>query len=408
MLGQLALEFGKATGSRSALRDAFGTVENGKWQRREPDPQAYIDEDEPHARGSLLVAAMFDAFLAIYRKRTRDLVRIATGGTGVLPLGDLHPDLVERLAQEASATARQLLLMCIRAIDYCPPVDVTYGDYLRALITADFDLVPADERNYRVAILEAFRAWGIYPEDVRTLSVESLRLKPPGPDAAVQAFAKLLRPAFLYDELSTLWGEIVNGRYRHPDPNDLTLRKFTRMEVAKRVSKFSGMFHDKLKADAWALVQNGTLKADDSPFGLNLGYGHVDDRKAEVHQVRPVRRQAPDGRTILDLLIQITQRRAGYVDDDRQKRENARYRVVGQTREPPAAADFWYRGGVTLILDLETFDVRYAVYKDIVDTTRLDRQRDYMARTSGLSLRELYFGAADTGQRLAAMHAGAD
>ena len=106
---------------------------------------------------------MFDAFLAIYRNRTRDLLRIATGGTGVLPLGDLHPDLVERLAQEAAKTARHLLLMCIRAIDYCPPVDVTYGDYMRAMITADFDLVPEDDRNYRVAIIEAFRAWGIYP-----------------------------------------------------------------------------------------------------------------------------------------------------------------------------------------------------------------------------------------------------
>jgi hypothetical protein len=31
-----------------------------------------------------------------------------------------------------------------------------------------------------------------------------------------------------------------------------------------------------------------------------------------------------------------------------------------------------------------------------------------MARSSGLSLRELYFGAADTGQRLAAMHSSAD
>jgi hypothetical protein len=31
-----------------------------------------------------------------------------------------------------------------------------------------------------------------------------------------------------------------------------------------------------------------------------------------------------------------------------------------------------------------------------------------MIRSSGLSLRELYFGAADTGQRLAAMHTSDD
>src|SRR6266852_2103668 len=61
------------------------------------------------------------------------------------------PDLVARLAQEAAKSARHLLLMCIRAIDYCPPVDITYGDYMRSLITADYDLVPEDDRQYRVA-----------------------------------------------------------------------------------------------------------------------------------------------------------------------------------------------------------------------------------------------------------------
>ena len=165
LLGQLAVQFGRATGKRQALRDALGgkNLATDKWERKPPQPQAYLDEQEPHARGALLVGSIFDAFLAIYRHRTRDLLRIATGGTGVLPVGDLHPDLVDRLAAEAAKAAKHLLLMCIRAIDYCPPVDITYGDYMRALITADYDLVPEDDRNYRVAIIEAFRGWGIYP-----------------------------------------------------------------------------------------------------------------------------------------------------------------------------------------------------------------------------------------------------
>jgi hypothetical protein len=407
MLGQLAIQFGRSTGGRSALRDAFGTVVDGKWKRREPDPQAYVDEDEPHARGALLVAAMFDAFLAIYRNRTRDLLRIATSGTGLLPLGDLHPDLVERLAQEASKTARHLLLMCIRAIDYCPPVDVTYGDYMRALITADFDLVPEDDRNYRVAIIEAFRAWGIYPEDIRTLSVESLRWRVPPPDKAVHELVKILRPAFLFDNLSQLWKEIASGR-----PNthhaDFTFHKYTRMELARKLSEFSAMFHDEVERSAAMLVNSGKLKLADRPFGLNLGYGHQDAYKFEVHQVRPVRRQAPDGRTIQDLLIQITQRRPGYLDEEQQRRENERYMVKGNQPRGPKRGDLWYRGGVTLILDLESFEVRYAMYKDVVDTKRLDHQRDYTVRASGLSLREFYFGTADTGQRLAAMHSTND
>jgi hypothetical protein len=180
------------------------------------------------------------------------------------------------------------------------------------------------------------------------------------------------------------------------------------MELARKVSIFSGLFHNEVAKGAAELVNNGTLRLQDRPFGLNLGYGHEDDYKFEVHQVRPVRRQAPDGRTIQDLLIQITQRRPGFLDENDQKRENARYMVAAHQPVGPKRGDFWYRGGVTLILDLESFEVRYAIYKDVVDTRRLDRQRGYMERSSDGSLRELYFGTADTGQRLAAMHSSHD
>ena len=44
-----------------------------------------------HARGAILVAAVFDAFLSIYRSRTRDLLRLASGGTGVLPRASCTP-----------------------------------------------------------------------------------------------------------------------------------------------------------------------------------------------------------------------------------------------------------------------------------------------------------------------------
>ena len=139
-----------------------------------PGPGKLLTTTESHARGALFVAALFDAFLLIYKSRIRDLLRIASGGTGVLPAGEIHPDLVNRLSGEAAKTAGHLLRMCIRALDYCPPVDPTFGDYLRALITADRDLIADDRHNYRTAIIEAFRRWGIYPLDVRNLSSESL------------------------------------------------------------------------------------------------------------------------------------------------------------------------------------------------------------------------------------------
>ena len=47
--------------------------------------------------------------------------------------GDLPVPLAERLAAEASRTAEQFFVICARALDYCPPVDITFGDFLRAV-----------------------------------------------------------------------------------------------------------------------------------------------------------------------------------------------------------------------------------------------------------------------------------
>ncbi|TWI31100.1 hypothetical protein IQ26_04603 [Mesorhizobium tianshanense] len=175
LLGQLAQEFGQVLGRGRALRDALGeSGEDGVWRPREPNPRALEEAEGPHARGAILVAAVFRAFLSIYRSRIVDLLRIASGGTGVLAEGELHPDLVNRLAREAAKSADHVLQMCIRGLDYVPPVNVTFGDYLRGIITADADLYADDEHNYRVAFLEAFLAWGIVPRNVKIMSVETM------------------------------------------------------------------------------------------------------------------------------------------------------------------------------------------------------------------------------------------
>jgi len=70
--------------------------------------------------------------------------------------------------------------LCIRALDYAPAVDITFGDYLRALITADHDLVRDDDLGYRSALIDAFRSRGIRPEGVPSYSEEALLWR--GPD----------------------------------------------------------------------------------------------------------------------------------------------------------------------------------------------------------------------------------
>ena len=336
-LGELAQQFGQATGLYGGLREAIGRLnEDGKWEPLKPDPTAYETTEEPHARGALLVAAVFDAFLTIYRARVEDLIRIATGGSGILPAGALPADLTNRLSREAAKSAQHILGICIRALDYCPPVDITFGDYLRALITADVDLVPEDDHHYRVAIIEAFRRRGLYPRDLRTLSEQSLHW--PSGDQLDAAGRKAI--AVLAKKLRDL-----PQRSHHKDSREKTFeiwREFRRTIhhiITPRIGKdILGNLED-----ISGLVLLPRKKAiPGMKVSKRKGYSF------EVHSVRPVRRHGPGGEEVDNIVLGITQERWINVN-------GGQYKVLG---------------GCTLILDLDTLTLRYAIRKPIVDKQR--------------------------------------
>lgn len=165
----LARQFGEAMGNRKALRSALGTP---------PDPRILEQTFEPHARGAILVAAVFDAFFTVYINRTRDLIRMAySDGREIVP-NFLHADLANRLADEAAKTAFRIQSICLRALDYCPPVDITFGDYLRALVTSDREASSDDGVGYRTALINAFRARGIRPTGVLSYNEDALSWDP--------------------------------------------------------------------------------------------------------------------------------------------------------------------------------------------------------------------------------------
>lgn len=164
LLSNIAFQFGQGLGSGRALRTALD------------EKTKVTDVREEHALGAVLVAAVFEAFLRTYERRTADLIRIATGGTGELPRGALHPDLVARLTAECCKSAQSVLTMCIRAFDYLPPADVTFAAFLRALVTADWELNPLDETGIRAAIIEACRLRGIFAAEAGSLAVAALLL----------------------------------------------------------------------------------------------------------------------------------------------------------------------------------------------------------------------------------------
>jgi hypothetical protein len=107
--------------------------------------------DEEHERGELLVAAMMNAFLDIWLARLDKI--------GVVSPGMMDRSLVE---EEGARVAGHLLTMAIRALDYCPPTDLTFGDYLSALLTIDREVVPDDTKfGYRGALLTNFNRFDI-------------------------------------------------------------------------------------------------------------------------------------------------------------------------------------------------------------------------------------------------------
>lgn len=370
LLGELAFQFGQAIGNYGALRSAIGEIDpiTKTWIPSTPDPAALQKETEPHKRGAILVAAIFDAFLAIYKSRIRDLLRIASGGTGVLQPGELHPDLVERLAQEAAKTSRHVLQICIRALDYCPPVDVNFGDYLRALITADAELVTDDRYNYRLAFIEAFRCRGIIPEGVPNLSVESLLWPAPSEEEL--------------KEFRTFFRDPADLRKLIPDFGYQSNRSTIFNQAVKSRGKLHGWFVNQ-KATNAAKKAHLMLKRKEnySVYRNKHGVPFI-----EVHSVRPARRVSPDGEIVTELVIEITQRRRGYFEEKIQKEVDA-----GKMKPLPKP-DFIIRGGCTLLVESNTAKVRYCIYKDVMDENRLKKMREFLGKGFGPSLRASYFG----------------
>jgi hypothetical protein len=178
---QLAIQFGQASGKKSGLRSALGTPPNSD--------DIHKNVSDPHFRGSILVAAVFDAFFSIYMKRADPLFRIYRAGGRDIVNDELPAPLADLLATCATQTAVQFFQLCARSIDYCPPVDITFGDFLRAIITVSRDLDAADNDGVRDALMEAFRLRGIYSESASFYAEDALSWPP---DADLPPIDKLI------------------------------------------------------------------------------------------------------------------------------------------------------------------------------------------------------------------------
>lgn len=371
LLGALAQQFGEATGRYGALRDAIGeTQADGSWTLIQPSPQRYKEAREPHERGSILVAAMFAAFLAIYKTRTKGVVALASAGSGLLPEGALHPSLVDALAAEATKTAQHFLQMAIRALDYCPPFGITFGDYLRALITSDFDMVPNDKYGYRVALIESFRRWGIVPQGLKTLSEEQLRW----PYAKLEFEEGWNTLAALVMKLKPLIAEALFIQDRERAFNSL---RQARSETHKFLAESFRRSSDTVQREAFMRITGLDLSDEQPAFGKKLMRDGLPS--FEVHSVQPALRVTPTGQILKQLMVTVTQR------------------IHKTPIDPgnPKLGSFDFRAGSTMIFDMEgrAPSLRYAITRPMNDPDRLSAIQAYRREQldAGLSLRNVYF-----------------
>jgi hypothetical protein len=319
LLTDLASQLGHVKGQKSALRSAL----------TQNPPVQYNEFAEPHLLGGVLVCAVFEAYLTIYERKTASILRLATNGTGVPPPGELAPDLVDMLASSASSLAGHFLSLIIRAVDYCPPVTIRLGEYLRALITADHDLVPDDPWAYREALIDAFSRRNIYPRHVATLAEDALLWRAPR-----RAMAPVIELDFAHLEFSG-------------DPACAASNK-------------------ELLRQARVLGEYATRPEHLHEFGLisDIAAQALGTRPElpEVQSIRSTRRIGPDGQIVFDLVAEITQ--------------------VLVTRPVDGAPSYRLIGGSTVILGPEG-EVRYVISKSAVGSDRLRRRRQFMDSPQG-------------------------
>lgn len=328
---QLALQFGEARGVGKGLRSAIGTPPNSD------DIRTRVDD--PHFRGSILVSAVFDAYFSVYMRRAEDLFEIhrnAGGGNDV----NLPPQLAEELAATASRSAVFFFRLCARALDYCPPVDVTFGDFLRAMITVARDLQPDDEDGVRDSLMEAFRLRGIFPEGSGFFSEDALSW-PRLPRASVAPVG----PVTISHPVGAaeVEADLVFG-----SPNGLTR---TEKDINGRILR------------AWATKHRRELGLDP-------------ELAVSVPSFHPVYRTRDDGRASVEMIVEVVQTRTIPVHPD-----------------VPEFGALPFRGGVTLVIDgpelgvdehgasiLLPPEVRYIIGKAMVGPdaeARQERQRGF-------------------------------
>jgi len=302
---------------------------------------------------------------------------------------------------------------------------------LRAIVTADVDLDPADTDNYRVAFAEAFSKRGIKVRRASFSSTDSLLWESSesflagdkavhdrehdiesvseksSPAAAVLrdkrcaelrlSFAGVLgrlQLGVFFESISTddedvrrsveaIKDEIVDDFPGIRPYFDRRTSKGTHANL-RDLSLFVARFNAKLLHD-WLTKE--LSEADKATWSKALGlclcetakpsiYRRHEVPSVDVHSARISRRHTTDGKLLQQLIVQVAQRRRGYyLQQDQDRCDQGEMTADDPLWKKP---DFVFRGGATVHVDLNSGNVTRIIHKNINDQKRLERQRGYL------------------------------
>ncbi len=208
-------------------------------------------------------------------------------------------------------------------------MDIRFGEYLRALITADHDLVPDDPWAYREALIDAFLRRNIYPRHVSSLSEDALLWR-----STVRTCQPITKLDF--------------GHLRFE--GDPACAAGTR--ELQRQARVLGEYVSRAEH-----MNDFGLVAQNSPELLGA---RAD--LPRIESIRSARRIGPDGQIVFDLVAEVIQRC-----------------VMPGNSETPSFEVF---GGSTVILGPEG-EIRYSILKSAVGADRLKRRPKFMASSQG-------------------------
>lgn len=345
----LAEQFGEEISKASRYR--ADCLRRAVSRRPREDARQIPAFEESHIRGEILSAAVLNSFIQVWMKRLMSW----------LPAGKEAEVAVDRVVEDGCDAATHLLTMCIRALDYCPVVDIEFKDFLSALLTADYELLPDDGKyEYRKVLRKEFDLWGIKPASGAKADLQKGEV----PELGV-------------------WKKPSKEKNRDKHPNKKKTEKPLNYECVHRES----LQQDKNEVFRFIWENKEPLKIFENAY-------------TSVISLRPCLRIAPDGFALKETVCEYRQTldiQAGQLRSINKKME--------KPEGMPDSTQIRLNGGGVLIFN-DFGHLKYHIHSSIDNHERQNRRLAYLWK-HGIRDKDKRYGFSDgspRGQRFARMH----